>query len=158
MPHGAVPKGSSFQSSSYQSGRWVVTLFSQPPSQTWPTQSWFLCQRADLKVAPAAKTGLKKQYSRPKTWTACCEKRKELMGVWGVVMSIHLVETGRRCSLERDFQMLEGVITLFLDFHFLLIPDPCPERPGNYPSSGIFKYGTCYHGSAISCSIEINQM
>lgn len=80
------------------------------------------------------------------------------MGVWRAVMSTHLVETGRRCSLERDFQRLEGMFIVFLDFNFLLIPDPCPERPGNYLSSGVFKYAVCYHGSAMSCSVERNRM
>ena len=113
-------------------GEWLRCSPNQPaPSQVWPTLASSLCQRADLNVAPATKNYHKNRYSRPKTWAACCEKRKELMGVWRVVASTHLVETGRRCSLEGDFQRLAGMFTVCLGFNFHLIPGPRPERSGN---------------------------
>jgi len=37
----------------------------------------------------------------------------------------------RRSLLEGDFQGLEGMFTVFLDFNFLLISGPCPEKTGN---------------------------
>lgn len=40
------------------------------------------------------------------------------MEVWRVVVSTHLVETRRRCSLEGEFQRLEGIFTVFLGFNF----------------------------------------